>query len=90
MNDGIAAGEPGKPNPTNAEEVADKPRQLLISDYITLDQGKDSIDGPVSRITLNFAGAFVIKNPSNAGVGLLYQDAATEEFRLAVPTYSFY
>lgn len=90
MNDGIAAGEPGKPNPTNAEEVADKPRQLLISDYITLDQGKDSIDGPVSRITLNFAGAFVIKNPSNAGVGLLYQDTATEEFRLAVPTYSFY
>lgn len=92
LDDGVAGNEPGKPNPTNESEVAQKPYALLIDDYITVDKGTDGIDGPTCRVTLNLAGSFAVKNPANCGVGLFFETGSgtgvsyQPEF-LAAPTY---
>lgn len=88
LDDGVAGNEPGKPNPTNESEVAQKPYALLIDDYITVDKGTDGIDGPTCRVTLNLAGSFAIKNPSNCGVGLFYESASPNY--MSAPTYKYW
>lgn len=73
MDNGIAGNEPGTPDPTSADSgIQNKPYQLMIDDFITVDGGKDTIDGPTARVTLNAAGSFIIKNPAHAAVGVFY------------------
>lgn len=73
IDNGIPGNEPGVADPNSESgDIQNKPYQLLIDDYITVDGGKDSIDGPTARVTINCAGSFVIKNPSHVGVGLFF------------------
>lgn len=73
MSNGIPANEPGTADPNSESgDIQNKPYQLLIDDYITVDGGTDSIDGPTARVTINCAGSFVVKNPAHSGVGLFY------------------
>lgn len=73
IDNGVPGNEPGTPDPTTENpEIQSKPYQLLIDDYITVDGGSDTFDGPNARVTINCAGSFVIKNPAHAGVCVFY------------------
>lgn len=71
--DGVAGNEPGKQNP---EDFNDKGKEndaykLLVDDFITVEPGTATADGPAVRVTLNFFGSLVVLNPSVCGVALL-------------------
>lgn len=73
MSNGVPGNEPGTADPNSESgDIQNKPYQLLIDDYITVDGGTDSIDGPTARVTINCAGSFVVKNPAHSGVGTFY------------------
>ena len=72
VDDGIGGNEPGKPDAMSEENEGqeDKSYKLLIDDFITVDGGADSADGPSVRVTFQYFGSIVVTNPSVCGVGL--------------------
>jgi hypothetical protein len=74
VDDGVAGNEPGKPDPmtddNNGHEDANY--KLLIDDFINVQSGTGSVDGPAADVTLMLFGSFVVTNPSVCGVGLFY------------------
>lgn len=76
IEDGVAGNEAGKADPMTEEGAADdRPYQLLVDDYLSIQPGQDSVDGPSSVVSLSFFGSIVVTNPSNCGVGVF--DGAT-------------
>lgn len=74
VDDGITGNNPGKQDVESMEDEANegKPYGLIIDDYLTVQSGQATSDGPSVEVTLNFFGAFVVTNPANCGVGLFY------------------
>ena len=76
--DGVPGNEPGKPDPTQESFDGENAYALNVSDYISVQPGADSVDGPSSVVSLALFGSIVVTNPSNCGVGL-FADAETLE-----------
>lgn len=74
VNDGIADNEPGKPDVMTAENDGkeDASYKLLIDDFLTVEPGQATSDGPAVRATMNVFGSLAIANPSACGVGVFY------------------
>lgn len=74
VNDGVAANEPGKPD---AEEDSGSkgregdPYKLLIDDYISVQPGEATADGPAVEVTMQIFGSYVVTDPSVCGVAIL-------------------
>ena len=81
VNDGIAGNEPGKPDPLSEDNNGHEsdPYKLIIDDYINVQNGNASVDGPSSEVTLMLFGSVAITNPSNCGVGLFYDANVVEQ-----------
>ena len=77
VNDGVAGNNPGKQDVESMEGEANegKPYGLIIDDYLTVQSGTPTSDGPAVEVTLNFFGSLAITNPSIQGVGLFYNAA---------------
>lgn len=73
INDGVAANDPGKPDPMseNNEGYSDVYHRLIIDDFINVQSGQSSVGGPSVQVSLMMFGAFVVMNPSVCGVCLL-------------------
>lgn len=73
INDGVAANDPGKPDPMseNNEGYSDVYHRLIIDDFINVQAGQSSVGGPSVQVSLMMFGAFVVLNPSVCGIGLL-------------------
>lgn len=73
LNDTISENNPGKQDPEEFDNKGheDDPYKLIIDDYLTVDQGQDTSDGPASRVTLGVVGSFVVLDPSVNGVAIL-------------------
>lgn len=71
VNDGIADNNPGKQDPMamDNEGKENDPYGLIIDDYLNIQPGQNTVDGPASQVALQFFGSFVITNPSVNGVG---------------------
>ena len=74
VDDGVAGNNPGKQSPESMENEANegKPHGLLIDDYLTVQSGQATSDGPSVEVTLQMFGSFVVTNPANCGVGLFW------------------
>lgn len=74
VNDGVAGNEPGKPDPMAEENNghSEDAYKLIIDDYINVQSGQASVDGPSADITLMMFGTFAVTNPSVCGVGLFF------------------
>lgn len=72
INDGVAENNPGKADPMAMDNDGNenKPNQLMIEDYLNIQSGSGSIDGPDVVVTLQMFGSFVVTNPSVCGVGI--------------------
>lgn len=72
VNDGVADNEPGKPDPMASDDAGkeDASYKLLIDDFLTVEPGTATSDGPAVRATMNFFGSLAITNPSVCGVGI--------------------
>ena len=76
--DGVPGNEPGKPDPTQESFDGENAYALNVSDYISVQPGADSVDGPSSVVSLALFGGIAVINPSNCGVGL-FADAEVLE-----------
>lgn len=74
VNDGVAGNNPGKQDVESMEGEANegKPYGLIIDDFLTVQSGTATSDGPSVEVTLNFFGSLAVTNPSIQGVGLFY------------------
>lgn len=74
VNDGIPNNDAGKPDPMseNDDGHAEDPYKLIVDDYINVQSGQASVDGPAAEVSLMCFGSFVVTNPSVCGVGLFY------------------
>lgn len=72
IDDGVAGNNPGKQDPMtmDGEGKEHDPYGLIIDDYINVQPGSGSVDGPDVDVTLQFFGSFVVTNPSLCGVGI--------------------
>lgn len=73
IDNGIQNNEPGKVDIetySDNEGYANDSSKLIIDDYINVQPGSGSDDGPDVLITLFFTGAFVVTAPGNCAVGL--------------------
>ena len=73
IDNGIQNNEPGKVDIetySDNEGYANDSSKLIIDDYINVQPGSGSDDGPDVLITLFFTGAFVVTAPGNCSVGL--------------------
>lgn len=72
LEDGVPANEPGKPDPMSegGADVENRPYQLIAEDYLSIQPGQDTVDGPSSVVSLSFFGSIVVTNPSVCGCGL--------------------
>lgn len=72
LDDGIVANEPGKADPMAEDNsgVEDRPYQLVADDYLSIQPGQDTSDGPASVVSLSFFGSIAVTNPSVCGVGV--------------------
>lgn len=72
LNDGVAGNNPGKQDPMTMDGDGKEhdPYGLIIDDYLNVQPGSGSIDGPDTDVTLQFFGSFVVTNPSVCGVGV--------------------
>lgn len=72
LEDGVPGNEPGKADPMVEEgaDVENRPYQLLAEDYLSIQPGQDTVDGPSSVVSLSFFGSIAITNPSSCGVGI--------------------
>lgn len=73
IQDGVAGNDPGKPDPLseNNEGYSTSYHELIVDDYINIQSGQNSMNGPSTLVSLMLFGAFVVLNPSVCGVGLL-------------------
>lgn len=76
VNDGVSVNEPGKADPMSEDgtSVDSQPYALNVADYLSIQPGQDSIDGPSSIVSLALFGGIAVINPSNCGVGV-FKDA---------------
>ena len=74
IDDGVAGNNPGKQDPMemDGEGKTDTPYGLIIDDYLNVQSGEATSNGPAMNITLQMFGSFVVTNPSCCGVGLFY------------------
>lgn len=75
INDGVSGNNPGK-QPVEAlegEANEGKPFGLIIDDYLNVESGKATSDGPAVEVTVQFFGSLVVTNPSVCGVGIFGQ-----------------
>lgn len=74
VNDGIEGNNPGKQDPMemDGEGKTETPYGLIIDDYLNIQPGTSTINGPAMDVTLQMFGSFVVTNPSVCGVGLFY------------------
>ena len=72
LDDGVAGNNPGKQDPMTMDgEGKDKePYGLIIDDYLNVQPGSGSSDGPDMEVTIQCFGSFVVTNPSVCGVGI--------------------
>lgn len=72
VNDGIEGNNPGKQNPMemDGEGKTETPYGLIIDDYLNIQPGEATVNGPAMEVTLQMFGSFVVTNPSVCGVGL--------------------
>jgi len=73
LNDGINGNDPGKQDPMamNDEGKSKDPYGLVIDDYLAIQSGTPTIDGPSTNVALQCFGSYVVQNPSVCGVALL-------------------
>lgn len=78
LDDGVAGNNPGKQDPMtmDGEGQENRPDGLIIDDYLNVQPGSGSVDGPNTNVTLQFFGSFVVTNPSCCGVGV-FKNSAT-------------
>ena len=77
VDDGVAGNEPGKimnADVDNANGKEDAPYKLLIDDYISVQPGQPTANGPSSIVATTLFASYAIYNPSVNGVGL-FSDA---------------
>lgn len=74
-DDGIATMSPGKPDLDNVESFNfdDGASKLNIEDYITIEPGAGTEDGPAVAVILGFIGALACYDPSANVVGVFAQ-----------------
>ena len=74
INDGIEGNNPGKQNPMemDGEGKTETPYGLIIDDYLNIQPGVATVNGPAMDVTLQMFGSFVVTNPSVCGVGKFY------------------
>jgi len=74
VNDGVEGNNPGKQDPMEmeGEGKTETPYGLIIDDYLNIQPGTSTINGPAMDVTLQMFGSFVVTNPSVCGVGLFY------------------
>lgn len=74
VNDGIEGNNPGKQDPMemDGEGKTETPYGLIIDDYLNIQPGEATVNGPAMEVTLQMFGSFVVTNPSVCGVGLFY------------------
>ena len=74
ISDGIDGNNPGKQNPMemDGEGKTDTPYGLIIDDYLNIQPGQATSNGPAMDVTLQMFGSFVVQNPSVCGVGLFH------------------
>ena len=72
LDDGVAGNNPGKQDPMtmDGEGKEKDPYALIIDDYLAVQPGSGSTDGPDTDVTLQCFGSFVVTNPSVCGVGI--------------------
>ena len=74
VNDSVEGNNPGKQDPMemDGEGKTETPYGLIIDDYLNIQPGEATINGPALEVTLQMFGSFVVTNPSVCGVGLFY------------------
>ena len=74
IDDGVAGNNPGKQDPMemDGEGKTNTPYGLIIDDYLNVQSGEATSNGPAMNITLQMFGSFVVTNPSCCGVGKFY------------------
>jgi len=74
ISDGVEGNNPGKQNPMemDGEGKTETPYGLIIDDYLNIQPGQATSNGPAMDVTLQMFGSFVVTNPSVCGVGLFY------------------
>lgn len=74
ISDGVEGNNPGKQNPMemDGEGKTETPYGLIIDDYLNIQPGQATSNGPAMDVTLQMFGSFVVTNPSVCGVGLLH------------------
>lgn len=74
VNDGIEGNNPGKQDPMemDGEGKTETPYGLIIDDYLNIQPGEATVNGPAMEVTLQMFGSFVVTNPSVCGVGRFY------------------
>lgn len=73
VDDGIAGNEPGKimnADTDNDKGKEDAPYKLLIDDYISVQPGTPTINGPISIVATTLFATYALWNTSVNGVGL--------------------
>ena len=72
IDNGIAENNPGKQDPMtmDGEGKEKEPYGLIIDDYLNVQPGSGSADGPDVEVTLQCFGSFVVTNPSVCGVAI--------------------
>jgi hypothetical protein len=67
LDDGITPGAPGAPDvdQTGAPEMQYK---FIIDDYITIQPGVNTVNGPAAQVSLNMYGAWCVRNPGHCCV----------------------
>lgn len=82
VNDGVEGNNPGKQDPMamNDEGKENDPYGLIIDDYLNIQPGKNTSDGPATQVALQFFGSFVVTNPSVCAV---FEFADSTDFALA-------
>lgn len=78
VDDGVAGNNPGTQDPMtmDGEGKENTPYGLIIDDYLNVQPGSGSIDGPDTDVTLQFFGTFVVTNPSHCGVAIFKANTA--------------
>ena len=73
-DNGIAGNNPGKQDVMDMDNDghANDPARLIIDDYINVQPGSGSDDGPDVLVTLQLYGSFVVLNPANCAVVKFY------------------
>ena len=74
-DDGVAGNEAGKvmnADVDNDKGKEDAPYKLLIDDYVSVQQGTPTVNGPTSIVATTLFASYAIWNPSVNGVGLFY------------------